>query len=372
MARITLNDVAEKAGVAKSVASKVLRSLPEAAKYLPETRQRVFDTANALNYRPNFFASQLMPGKQKILALGLHYLEDSYASVIAQAFENRAREKGFEVMLSVLHGETDVAKHGRSVVGSNGVTKAAYIGEISDAAQEALVREGVNVVLIGRKSSNSHVSTVTADRYSGGLAIVKHLHDQGIKKLLLLPCSPPGSKVSEAEIDRDERIAAVLDFARANGLPKPRIRVLPLPPGALQSNETIGYIYDFLKHNILAENADIEGILAFSDTVALAVIAALNHLGRRAGHDVAVVGYDDCWHSSISVPPITTVYQPRKEMGQMAADWLIDAGTHPETLHRKKGAEPTGSSQSANLWPQKIVLPVKLIVRASSMIQKQL
>ena len=345
MKSVTLKDVASEAGVAKSVASVVLRGLPESKKYLVATQQRVIEAAEKLEYRPNFFASQLMPGKQRLMVLGLRYLQDSYASVIAEAYEKRAREHGFQVLLSVLHDEGDPAEFSREFVGKHGVTNAAYIGDVAAESQEALVNDGVNVVLIGRKTRNPNISTVTADNYKGGMSAAKHLYDQGIKKLLVFSSVSPGLLFDAPSADWDGRIAAVMDYARDNGLPEPELRGFPA------GQAMIRHVYEALKQ-LLAQRPDTEGILAYSDTFALAAISALNELGLRAGHDVAVVGYDDSWHSSLNIPAITTVHQPMEEMGRIAADLLIQA------------------RNSNDFKPQQIVLPTELIVRESSLFCK--
>lgn len=321
---VTLQDVAERANVAPSAVSVVLRDTPVAKRYRQTTKMRIFNAAEELNYQPNFFASQLHKHNRRVLMVCMSYFQDPFSAVVVDGLERRASERRYRLLISVFREKQE----GLDIVGKHGITGMAVIGshteKLADEAILAIAGNGAKIVLIGRELEGDHVSQVLTDNYAGATQTAKYFYDQGVRDIWVF--------ASEREdVLLNNRAKAVQDYARQNKYPEPTF-VYVVPSDTAHGHAAAGYETVRKK---LTESPVPHGIIANGDYLAYGAITALTEAGHRVGKDVGVIGFDNAWTSEFTVPPLTTVCQPMIEMGEAAADILIDTIEGKVSLGRK-------------------------------------
>lgn len=317
---ITLQDIATKLGVAKSTVSFTLRNHPKAQQFSQNTRQRIFQAAQELGYRPNFYASQLSGGRPKLLMLCLSYLRDTWASMVAEGFEAQASQRGYRVLIATFHDREDPLALHRDVLGSQGAPAAAILGasthKLTDEALRGLLDEGVRVVLVGRELDDPRVAHVLTDNYLGGQLAARHLYeDLGLEDAWVVGV--------RGRLPLAQRLKGFCDTARALGKPQPRQIVVPDGRAWIEHSQAA-----FAQ--AIQTHGRPRGVFAAGDVLAVGASHAMAEIGWITGRDVAVVGFDGGIYSVCHYPPLTTVAQPMMDMGQKAADLLIQMLEEPE------------------------------------------
>lgn len=314
-ARATLEDIAKAVGVDKSTVSATLRDIPRAQRFRPKLRARIFEVARQLDYQPNFFASQLRSAQKKIILLCLSYLQDSVTAEIVESFEKRAEGRGYRILVSIFQNKEDPFQNNRQVLGTHGCAGMAVIGasreKLSDKTLKSLADEGQSIVLVGRDIDDERIARVLVDDFTGGQMAARYFYEQSIKRIWILsgPADNPKFVL---------RSRGVCQFLESVGAAPPEIINSPVVSG---NRSSAGY--DVFREHLRGAKPP-EGVIALSDMLAYGAFRALAEAGLRVGEDVAVIGYDDIWPSEFFTPPLTTLRQPMRRMGAIAADMLID------------------------------------------------
>jgi LacI family transcriptional regulator len=178
------------------------------------------------------------------------------------------------------------------------------------AARRLLARVGVPVVLIDPADGDPEVCSVSTDDVDGGRQAVRHLLDRGHRRILFVG-GPPTL----------HQVAARLAGARAEvgSVPDARIDVVPTPHLTMAAGQAAAVAV-----LAAARSQAATAVFAGNDLVALGVLHGLVAAGCAVPDDLAVVGYDDIELAATAVVPLTSVRQPRDEMGRQAAGLLLD------------------------------------------------
>ena len=331
--RVLLRDVASRASVSDSTASRALADDPRISL---ATRQTVKAAASELHYVPDGAARSLRVRRTRSLGLLLPDLRDPVHGQVASAFEQEARLQGYTVM--VVAGERDLVRERLAlrIFTEHGTDGVAAVSSVLSPKE---LRERVDpdrLMLVWpdhrslpRRSGPSVPGVITTDDASGVGAAVEHLLDSGCRRIAY---AEGGIRASNAI--RAETVAATL---RDAGIVAP-MRTFAAPVDAWRAPA-----------GLAAEIAvDLpEALVCYDDQLALGLMDALRNLGVRIPDDMSIVGFDGIPFAAISNPRLTTVAVPSAEMGRAAASSLIRA------VH--EGAMPDG-----------VVLPVEFVVREST------
>jgi RNA polymerase sigma factor (sigma-70 family) len=202
-----------------------------------------------------------------------------------------------------------------------------------DPMPTAIMASGIPLVVMGRPLSGRAVDYVDADNAGGSAQAVRHLVATGRRCL----ASVAGPLDMSAGVDR---LRGFVDAARAAEMPAAADRV-----AYGDFTEAGGHRAMKL---LLKRTPEIDGVFVASDLMCLGALQALRELGRRVPDDIAVVGFDDVPLASYANPPLTTVRQPIRMLGQEMVRAM---------LHRL--SEPRGEHTP-------IILPTELVVRSSA------
>ncbi len=335
--RPTIKDVARLAGVSVSTASVALSGKGPVK---DETRRRVMQAAQQLQYKPNALARSLVTRRNPTVGFLLPDIRDPYFHEVLKGVESVASADGYSII--VADSDRSPAKQWRAIELLEAHRVAGIIvagaGVEDDQYLTRLEEDALPVVLLGRHGAR--LPTVRLDNEAAGRLATQHLLAAGRRRVALLG-GPPSLTTSA---DRAAGYRAAL--AEAGLLPDPDYTVAGdfTPEGGALA---VPQLVERLRQ---AKKPLPDGLVAANDQMAVGALKALKELGWRVPEDVAVVGIGDIWTASYVEPPLTTVALPLFRLGQEAMRLLV-------ALHRGEvEARP----------PREIVLPVHLVVRAST------
>ncbi|MET9435856.1 LacI family DNA-binding transcriptional regulator [Streptomyces sp. NPDC006551] len=327
----TLHEVAELAGVSRSVASRVLNNAPHVSRAKREAVERA---VHQLSYVPNPTARALATRQTGAAALIISgedpsiFADPFFAQVIVGA-SAALEDADLHLMLSLAasdRGRTRVEQLLRSK-GADGVMLMA-LREDDPLARMAEEAE-IPVVFGGRPVGLDPRWYVDVDNVGGARQATEHLISAGRTRVVTI-CGRLDTAVGRARYRgyRDAMLAAGLD---------------PYPPGVGDFTESTGAA---AMAALLANHPGLEGVFAANDNMGAGALRTLRKAGRLVPGDVAVIGFDDLAVAQIADPPLTTVHQPIQGLGREMARMLVAL---------INGQDPTP-----------LILPTRLVTRASA------
>lgn len=305
--RITLADVAERAGVSLMTVSRVVNDRPGVGS---ETRERVRAAIASLGYRPNIVARGLKAASSLSIGLMVPDVTNPYFPDIIRGAEDVAIEHGYTLLLT--NGIEDTQRETEALRTFEDHLVDGVIAcspRLDNHELYPLLRRQRAVVLVNRRSDPQLAGSVRIDHELGARLLVRHLHQLGCRRPGYL--SGPGHSHAGRE-----RMLGIDREARELDLDMPRSRVSACPPtvegGAKAARE------------LLAREPLIDSLLCFNDLVAAGALQALTERGVRVPTEIAVTGYDDIVFAKMFTPGLSTIRAPTYELGQQAASMLLD------------------------------------------------
>ncbi len=331
MQPVTIKDVARESGVNISTVS---RALSGAYGVHPATRELVLAVAQRLSYRPNRVARAMVTGRSHSLALIVSDIRNPFFAELARGAEDAARAAGCDLVLC--NSDLDASKqmgYVQSLIEKrvDGILMNS-VAALSAQQQESLVLSGMPIVLLNRSSEKNIFSTVTADNEAGGAIAADYLVRLGHRRIAHLT----GPKRHGNMTLRARGFVNAMKASKR----QPAVDVI-------HGENSYAGGYE-MAHDLLQSQPRITAIFAANDAMAFGAIRASIELGRRVPEDLSIVGFDNVEMSAIVHPPLTTIHQPKYEIGQAAVAMLL--------RHSRSDTKPE---------PELLVLGVKLIERES-------
>lgn len=337
----TLKKIAKRAGVSIATASRVLNDRPSQIRISEETKKKVLKIATELDYHPNIFARSLRTRKTGIVGVIVSDITDPYFSGIIDGVEKVLNENGYYFLLSSAQNSPQKEEIYLTWLHKSHVDGLLILGgtqRFTNNEVKQLVRSGIPIVIVGRRSPHPNISSVTVDNFTGGFLATEHFIKLGHRDIVHITTTEP-------RVDGEERLNGYNSAMEKHGL-KDKSRI---EKGDITAES--GYK---AMTNILKKGKRPTAVFAFNDISALGVMRAIRDQGLRVPEDIAVVGFDDIPIAAHFDPPLTTVRQSQEKMGRKGAELLMRAIR-----------ESDKSSVGEN-----IVLQAKLIPRTSSGNQK--
>ncbi|WP_181139559.1 LacI family DNA-binding transcriptional regulator [Streptomyces sp. Ru71] len=328
----TLDEVAERAGVSRSVASRALNNAPHVSRAKREAVERAVrqlgyvpnPTARALATRQTGAAALVVSGEDSAI-----FADPFFGQVIVGA-SAALEEADLHLMLCLAaseRGRKRVAELLRSR-GADGVMLMA-LREEDPLTRIAEEEARMPVVFGGRPVGSAPRWYVDVDNVGGAREATEHLISRGRTRVAAI-CGRLDTEAARA------RYRGYQDAMLAAGLE-------PFPPQEGDFTEASGAA---AMAAVLETRPDVDGVFAASDNMAAGALRTLRKAGRQVPADVAVVGFDDLTAAQIADPPLTTVHQPIEALGREMARMLVAL---------LDGQDPTP-----------LILPTRLVVRASA------
>jgi DNA-binding LacI/PurR family transcriptional regulator len=338
--RPTLEAVAERAGVSRATASRVVNSSEGVRAPLAE---RVRRAVEELGYVPNQAARSLVTRRNDAIAVVVaepetRFFADPFFAQQVRGISKELTAHDNQLVLLLTEGAADYERVGRYLAGGH-VDGALLFSLHADDSLPALARRaGVATVIGGRPGwSDSETLYVDCDNRGGARDAVRHLVGLGRRRIGHIA----GPLDQTASVDRLNGFRDMLPEAGPDLIAEGDFT----PEGGSRAMA-----------ELLDRHADLDAVFAASDVMASGALRVLRRRGLRVPEDVAVVGFDDI----VSVaewtdPPLTTIRQDIEEMGRLMARLLLRA-LAPQGLPGSPGVPALSS----------IVTPTELVVRASA------
>lgn len=325
--KITINDVASRAGVSYQTVSRVLNNRPDVSDV---TRSRVLRVIEELNYRPSAIARSLVSSKTNTLGLITSELTPYFFTQLITGAEAIARRQGYFLMLACTENQEPQQESEseyirlfteRHIEGLYFV----YTGEDVEPVRgqiESILHQGVPVVTGSHPlyESDLNVSLVDVDNVDGGYQATRALIQAGHRCIAMIT-GPLERRVTQ---QRSYGYRQALEEAG-----------IPYDPALVVSGSLLHAGGYQAAQILLNRNISFTGIFGHNDEIAIGAMAALYKAGRRIPDDVAIVGYDDIPSAAYSFPSLTTIRQPMQAVGDAAIKLLLDLLGNP-TQERKK------------------------------------
>lgn len=333
---VSIQDIAESAGVSHTTVSRALRDSPLIRK---EVREQIQKMAQSMGYIPNAVAQSLRGQRTSTIGLVVTTIADPFVGRVVRGIEEVAQQYNLSLFLSVSNNDPD-----REVAVIENLHRRRVDGIIVAAAQLTEQHEkrlaGINVptVLINHQAESrlEHLHSVSVDDYSGAREAVDYLLRLGHRQIAYLGAgNRPRSNRVRMEGCRDALAAAGLALAPE------RVRVAPADHRYHSDDVQDGQA-------LLPEliSAGATAVFCYNDLIAVGAMLACRALGIAVPGQISLVGFDDIELAQFVTPALSTVHQPKLRLGQLAMEMLLDL--------------------MAGRPVQDIVLPTELLVRGSA------
>lgn len=321
-ARVTLKAVAEHLGLTPGTVSAVLNN-SAASKAIPQhTRERVLQAARELNYRPNFMARSLRVQRTFTIGVILEEIGDGYGSSIVSGIEEYIRKKNY-FFLTVAHRHDEELLHSYSqMLLARGVE--GFI-TVDTSLREA---PPLPTVAVAGHRQLENVTNIILDHRQAALLALKHLKELGHHEIAFLRGHPQSS-------DSEVRWNSICEVARELGIGIHPELVVQIQ--GLDSTPELGYPFG---KELLARKAPFTALFAYNDISAIGAMRAFQEAGLRIPEDVSVVGFDDIASAIFCIPSLTSVRQPLKKMGNIAAETLLARIENQAAVQAEIAVEP--------------------------------
>jgi LacI family transcriptional regulator len=307
-----LKDVARRADVDPSTASRVLRDDPS-QQVRPETRERILAAARDLRYRPNALARGLRTRRTDTFGLIIPSLDNLGFADVTHGIQAAAAAAGKLVMVVEAEAVADAAPGAYQRLIGDGRLDGLIVAfaSIDDDLVAQLVERDIPLVLVNRRTNRVHGSVVVDDERGSRLA-VEHLLALGHRRVGFLGI--------DADTDTARRrlsgYGAAMDAAG-----------IAIQPGWLAAGPPTEDGGRRAVREVLASHADRRptGYFVASLMSAIGALAELTAQGIRVPDDVSIVAFNDHPFASHTAPPLTTVRMPNSRMGEQAVGLLLAA-----------------------------------------------
>jgi len=330
--RVTMEDIAEKAGVSINTVSRALNDKPDIN---DQTKKEILGIADELNYQPNRFAQGLRSSKTSTLGVIVADIQNPFFSGLLKGIEKSAKEQGYSIIVQ------DTDENYENEISAVRTMLAEQIDGLlitpvqnESGTIEELQRSPLPFVLLGRYFEGLDTHYVVTDDVGGAYKATEHLINKGHRDITIIN-GPPHISSSR------ERLIGYRKAMDANGLPVKDSMIL-------EDAVTLRDGYELAKARFNSAEKPT-AIFCYSDFVALGVLQAAREIGLAVPGDLAVVGYDDSFFAKALEVPLTTVRIPKNQLGEKALETSLEL-----------------INQEDKIDPKQVKLETELVIRAST------
>lgn len=299
---VTIKDIAKVAGVTHSTVSRALNGNPMISEATAKLVQRV---AAEMGYVPSAVAQNLHSRRTKSIGMVLTTISDPFLARIVEGVEQVARDAGYSLFLSTSYNhpdkeinviETLYRRRVDAIIIASMWVGSTYRAELS--------RIKIPIVLINHLLEGDGLHSVAVDDVQGARLAVKHLIDLGHRRISFVKSLDRPSIYVENRIE-GYRLAH-LEAA------------LPMDPRLILTPEGDGDVERGKRALELLRETKATAAFCYNDLTAIGLMKACHELGVRVPTDLSIVGFDDLEIADYVSPSLTTIHQPRLELGQTA------------------------------------------------------
>jgi DNA-binding LacI/PurR family transcriptional regulator len=313
---VSIYDIAKRAKVAPSTVSRALQDHPRIS---AKTKQRIQELAKEMEFVPNTVAKSLSANQTWTIGMVLATISDPFMGRVVEGVEHVAIEAGFNVFLSTSQNDYQRELAIIEVFQQRRVDGIIVIAShLIDHYSRYFDRSKVPIVVINEQEPGETIHFVTVDDIHGSRLAVEHLVALGHRRI---------------------GYVGVTNRPRSN---QHRFQgyQLALDAHGIVYDPALVFDTDAIEDHVKRGEASVASLIAagataifcFNDSIALGVLASCYSRSLVVPNDLSVVGFDDIDTAAYAIPPLTTIRQPRFELGRLAMRMLLDIldGQQPE------------------------------------------
>lgn len=310
MRRVTIKDIAQKAGVSPTTVSRALNDAPEISE---ETRRRILSICRETGYRTNLLARSLISNRTHLIGVILSDLANPFHATLAREIETYAQEKDYQVMLCNGRPSDNSIEDLFSFLISQQVD-GILLTSASMSAQELVWRfqKTTPIVLIGGCVSDDperRINAVSTDNLAGGQMAAEYLYRLGHRNVLYF-----GLRSTSAT--QTLRHAGFTAAAARLGM-----QVMTIENRGSTSSIQTGYQ---LARSFFSQPFSQTAAFAATDLVALGVMQAADELGIGIPQRLSVIGFDNLDYAALPKIRLTTMDQRKPRLARCSVDLLLE------------------------------------------------
>ena len=330
--KVNLRELAEHLKLSVATVSLVMNRSP-AAKSIPHrTQARVRAAARELNYRPNVMARMLRQRRSFTIGVIVPEISEGYAALVLSGIEDHLLQEGYFYFVVSHRHRADLIEEYPRLLQQRAVEGLILV--------DTPIQPGMSMPVVA-VSGHKHlpgVTNISLNHTRAARLALTHLYELGHRQIAFV-------KGQVFSSDTEVRWRAVRQAAQEIGLNLGERLIVQL--AGESPTPQPGYE---MTCKLLKSGAKFSALFAFNDISALGAIRALREAGRRVPEDISVIGFDDIQSAAYQNPGLTTIRQPLRQMGMIAAETLV------ARINAPKGAD----------YPKNIVAEPELIVRGST------
>jgi DNA-binding LacI/PurR family transcriptional regulator len=305
-----MRDIARATDLSQSTVSRVLNRTPTVVPIAEKTRELVIETAKQLGYRPNPLARGLRGASTMLLGVIVRDITDPFFAGAIEAVTVEAGRRGYNVVLGHAHARADEAIALWGVLEARHCDAIVLLGDMRDQPRliEDLADARAPVVALWQGSKPTEIPSVSVDNSAGIRAVLDHLEDLGHDRIAFIGGHQLG--------DIREREDAFTGYATE--------RSIPVRDGYVQRgpNEFEGGVQALNRLLDLPEPPS--AVVASTDVLAIGALHAAHARGAWVPDHLSITGFDDIPVAAFSVPALTTVRMPVRQMVEQAVAMVLD------------------------------------------------
>ena len=322
MKHVSIKDVARVAHVSHPTVSRALRKSPLVN---PETAERIRQIADTMGYRANAVARGLVTQKTWTIGAVVTTIADPFIGEVVSGVEELANDKGYSVILANCNADPERELRVVRLFQERRVDGILVLSSRVGALYMPLLSElKVPIVLINSHHPDQFAHSVMIDNLGGTVAAVNHLIRLGHRRIAYV-----GDQYGlQSDTERFAGYRQALMLADYPFVPELVVHANGKADGSAPAMS-----------RLLALESPPTAVFCYNDATAIGALRALRVHGLRVPEHVSVVGFDDLALASYTEPPLTTVRQPKQQMGRMAVEILCNllAGAQEQTQIKVPG-----------------------------------
>lgn len=332
---VTQKYIAEKLGISKSTVSRAINGNSDIN---PETKQKILDLMDELDYRPNMMARALQNKKTMTIGIVVPDIQSRFFSTMISGIEDIASEQGYNTVICQTHEnyEREVQSiYNLLSYGVDGIAISVSSGTSRYEHFESMMKNNVPSVFVERVWNRWDVTKVIIDDVESSYNATSHLIERGCKRIALLniPLSLPIGRrrlngYKNALIDHDQQIDEDLIYTT-------------------EVDADSGYKATL---EMMSKKKKPDAIILAGERLSIGAVKALKELKVKIPEEVSLIGFAGKWVNELLEPKLTIISQPIMEMGQKAGELLIQQINEGESFE----------------VPEPVVLDTELEVNAST------
>ncbi len=316
--KVTLKQIAKELDVSIGTVSKALRNSKEISE---DTREKIQAFAKLYNYKPNNIALSLKNRKTKTIGIIIPEIVHHFFSKVIMGIEKVANKRGYNVIVGLSNESFD-----KEVINMEMLANGSIDGFILSISKETLLQQdyhhfketiaqGMPIVMFDRVVNEVNCDKVIVDDFQGSKNAVKKLIANGCRHIAIITTK---DYVSVGRLRTQGYLEALEEhkFEPESGLILKIVEELDAEDHLEELEREIEYLFK--------DNPELDGIFAVNELYALTAMKVARRLNKNIPEDLQVIGFTDGVLSKHATPGLTTVSQHALQIGEKAAELLID------------------------------------------------